>query len=112
MQTVVETPGYLRFAGPIFTAAEREAIVDMIAADPKCGDLIPGTGGFRKVRVPRAGMGKRGGARVIYILYSENLPVFLIAAYAKNQKGNLTQAERNDLTKLAREIFANYGEHR
>lgn len=112
MRTVVETPGYLKFANAIFTAAEREAIVGMLAANPDCGEVIPGTGGFRKVRVPRTGMGKRGGARVIYIVRSESYPVFLIAAYAKNQKENLTHAERNDLAVMANHVFASYGERR
>ena len=67
MQTVVETPGYLKAAEAIFTQAERDQIVSVVAADPECGEVIQGTGGFRKVRVARGGMGKRGGARVIYI---------------------------------------------
>lgn len=53
MQTVVETPGYLKAAEAIFTQLEREQIVSMVAADPECGDLIQGTHGFRKVRVSR-----------------------------------------------------------
>jgi hypothetical protein len=60
MRTVVETPGYLKAAESIFSETERERIVAMIAADPECGEIVSGTGGFRKVRVPRAGMGKRG----------------------------------------------------
>jgi len=62
MQTVVETPGYLKAAESIFSSEERDAIVAMIAASPECGELIRGTGGFRKVRVARSGMEKRGGA--------------------------------------------------
>jgi hypothetical protein len=68
VQTVVEMPGYLRIAEAIFSAAERERIVSMVARDPECGEVMQGTGGFRKVLVARSGMGKRGGARVIYIL--------------------------------------------
>ena len=55
MHTVVETPGYLRDAEGLFSEEERAAIIEMVAADPECGDLIPGTGGFRKVRVARRG---------------------------------------------------------
>jgi hypothetical protein len=69
---------------------------------------MQGTGGFRKVRVARGGMGKRGGARVIYILRGEAFPVFLVAAYAKNEKENLTRLESNLLAKRADEIFAKY----
>jgi hypothetical protein len=100
MQTVVETPAYLRAA---------QAILSRVAADPECGDLIPATGGFRKLRVGRSGMGRRGGARVIYILRNRNFPVFLVMAYPKNEKDNLTGKERNELAKHADEIFARYG---
>jgi len=79
MQTVVETPGYLKTAEAIFSRAERERIVSMVAENPECGDVIQGTGGFRKVRVARSGMGKRGGARLIYILHGDNFPIFLIS---------------------------------
>ena len=108
MQTVVETPGYLKAAEAIFSRAERDRIVAMVAENPECGDVIQGTGGFRKVRVARSGMGKRGGARLIYILRGENFSIFLITAYAKNEKENLTMQERNRLAKHADEIFAKY----
>jgi hypothetical protein len=108
MQTVVETLGYLKTAEAIFSQAERDQIVTMVAANPECGEVMQGTGGFRKVRVARSGMGKRGGARVIYILRSEAFPIFLVAAYAKNEKDNLTKQERNQLAKRADDIFAKY----
>jgi hypothetical protein len=108
VQTVVETPSYLRAAENLFSEAERERIVAMVAAEPECGEVMQGTGGFRKVRVARGGMGKRGGARVIYILRNEAFPIFLITAYAKNEKDNLTRKERNELAKRADEIFAKY----
>lgn len=109
MQTVVETPSYLKSAETLFSAEERERIVAMVSSDPECGDLIQGAGGFRKVRVARGGMGKRGGARVVYILRGESFPIFLIAAYAKNEKENLSKAERNELAKMADTIFGKYG---
>ncbi len=98
MQTVVETPSYLRAAEPIFTEAEREEIVTMVAANPECGEVIAGTGG----------MGKRGGARLIYIWRNEAFPVFVVTVYAKNEKENLSKKERNELAKRADEIFAKY----
>lgn len=54
-------------------------------------------------------MGKRGGVRVIYLYRNVSLPVFLIAVYAKNEKANLTAAERNALKARADAIFAGYG---
>jgi len=60
VQTVVETPTHLAIANKLFSEEERADIVALVAADPECGDLIRGTGGFRKVRVARKGMGKSG----------------------------------------------------
>jgi len=108
MWTVVETPLYLKAAEAIFSEAERQAIVTAVATDPDFGDVIPGTGGFRKIRFGRSGMGKRGGARVIYIFRDDRYPVFLVMAYAKSEKGNLSRAEANQLRKRADEIFAGY----
>jgi hypothetical protein len=102
-------PSYLRAAEAIFTETERSEIISRLAADPECGDLVAGTGGFREIRVGRNGMGRRGGARVIYILRNRNFPIFLVAAYPKNEKENLTKKERNELAKRADDIFATYG---
>ncbi len=109
VQTVVETPTYLRAAKVFYSEAEREEIVLAIAADPEAGDLMPGTGGYRKLRFRRGGMGKRGGARVIYLYGGEDFPIFLITVYAKSDKGNLSKAEQNALAKMAKSFFADYG---
>ena len=65
--TVVETTMFLRQADKIWSDEERAALVDHMARNPEGGDVIPGTGGVRKIRWGRAGSGKRGGARVIYL---------------------------------------------
>src|SRR5258708_14346973 len=72
VQTVVETPTYLAIANKLFSEEERADIVALVAADPECGDLIRGTGGFRKVRVARKGMGtKRWGTGCVYLAQRE-----------------------------------------
>ena len=109
VQTVVETPTYLATANKLFSEEERANIVALVAANPECGDLIRRTGGFRKVRIARKGMGKSGGARVVYIWRNERFPVFLITVFPKNEKENLTMAERNALRKRADNIFDTYG---
>lgn len=81
--TVVETAIYIAMTEGVLDDAGRAAVVDMIARTPQTGDLIKETGGLRKVRVPIAGRGKRGGGRVITFFHDEGMPVFLIAFYAK-----------------------------
>jgi hypothetical protein len=58
MQTIVETPSYLKAAEKLFSVEEREAIVAMVSDNPECGAVIQGSGGFRKVRFGREGNGK------------------------------------------------------
>jgi hypothetical protein len=108
MQAVVETEPYLAQAERLFDADEQAAIVDTVSADPQCGVVIPGTGGVRKLRVAASGRGKRGGARVIYVFGGDNVPVFLLAAFAKNEKSDLSKAERNDLARLTDELIRSY----
>ena len=105
MHGVVETPGYLKDAETLFTPEEREAIVTMVATDPECGEVMQGTGGVRKVRVSRGHKGKSGGGRVIYIHHDADHPIFLLAAFAKNEKVNLSKAERNELEKFVKTLF-------
>jgi len=106
--TVVETDRFLRDANQLMPDAERMNLVAFVAANPESGDLIPETGGVRKLRWALPGRGKRGGARVIYYFHSEQLPVFLLAAYGKNEKANLTKAERNAIAKLVPTLVAGY----
>ncbi|WP_244539310.1 type II toxin-antitoxin system RelE/ParE family toxin [Methylobacterium sp. 174MFSha1.1] len=81
------------------TDAERATVVDFVAANPQAGDVIPGVGGLRKVRVPLAGRGKRGGARVISCFVSQR-GVYLLLAYAKNEQANLTPEQARTLVRL------------
>ena len=79
---------------------------DFIAANPLEGEEIPGTGGLRKVRWKRAGMGKRGGTRVIYYFYNESAPLYLLHAYAKAQKDDLTPHEKDVFVRLVETLKA------
>jgi hypothetical protein len=108
MHTVVETSVYLREAGKLMSEAEREEVVTMIARDPEAGDVIAGTGGFRKIRSALRGGGKRGGSRIIYYFCDETMPVFLMQIYAKNDKANLTAAEKNQLKTLSEQFKRRY----
>lgn len=88
MNTVAETAVFQRYAAQIWTDDEREAFVGWIAANRESGDVIPGSGGCRKVRWSRPGMGKRGGARVIYFNGADGR-VWLLIVYAKAKFDNL-----------------------
>lgn len=74
--------------------------MEYLAARPKAGDLIEGTGGVRKLRWARDGGGKSGGVRVIYYFHSESMPLYLLTMFAKNERANLSKSERNELAGL------------
>jgi hypothetical protein len=107
--SVVETNAYLAKAKRLMTEQERAAIVDLLAADPECGDLIPDGGGIRKVRVGVGNRGKRGGARVIYFFHSRRMPVFLLTVFAKNEPADLSRREILDLAKAVKLIAKAHG---
>lgn len=104
--TVTETPMFLAKAAAIFSDDERAEVVAMVAKNPECGDLISGTGGVRKVRVGVDNRGKSGGARVIYYFLNDGAPVYLLTAFAKSEKGNISKGDRNDLAKLVAALKA------
>jgi len=91
----------------IFTAQIVELIDDRsyavlqatIIADPEAGDLIPRSRGLRKIRWRIAGRGKRGGMRVIYYLVCKD-EVFMLYAYAKNEREDIT----NEQIRLLRDL--------
>jgi len=99
--TVAEVPEYIRRSAKLLSESERNDVIDHVAANPKAGDLIQGTGGVRKLRWARSGRGKSGGVRVIYYFHSEVLPLYLLTVFGKGEKADLSQAERNELAKLA-----------
>jgi hypothetical protein len=85
--TVAETPLFSRQARQVWDDAELAAFIDFIARNPEEGDLIPETGGVRKIRWARPGSGKRGGAWVIYFYHSGDRPLYLLMVYAKARSG-------------------------
>ena len=82
------------------SAADLGALEMEIAANPQAGDVIPGLGGARKIRFSMAGKGKRGGGRAIYIAVVREDTVYLLTAYSKAKKDDLTQADKTALKTL------------
>jgi hypothetical protein len=94
LHTVAETPQFLRDAAAFgMTDEERKALVDAVAADPRQGVEIRGSGGVRKIRVAGRGKGKSGGFRVMLAYLGPRIPVYLLALLSKGDRGNFTAAE-------------------
>jgi len=99
--TVAETPLFLRQAADVWDEAEHDAFVTYIASNPNVGDVIPDTGGVRKVRWVRAGSGKRGGMRAIYYYHDARRPLYLLMVYAKARREDLSPDEKRAVRALA-----------
>jgi hypothetical protein len=99
--TFIETPTFVAEADKLWSEGERLEFFEWLASNPEAGDVIPGSGGCRKVRWSRAGMGKRGGARVIYFLRLASGEIWLLLAYPKsirdNIPGHLLKAVREEI---------------
>ena len=109
MQTVVETPTFLKAAKKAgLTNAEVEAIVTYLARTPDAGESIQGSGGCRKVRIAGRGKGKSGGYRLISFYSGAQIPVFLLTIYSKGAFGNLSDAQVNTLKLMTKELIDTY----
>jgi hypothetical protein len=106
--TVVETQVFASDADKLMSQEERRALIWHVAAHPDDGDLMPGTGGARKLRWARTGMGKRCGFRVITFFHDWEMPVFLLAIFAKGERTDLSQAEKNALSGTLKAIVQEY----
>ena len=103
MFTVAETDAFIRYAASVWSDEERAEFVTWIANNPLSGDVIPGTGGLRKVRYSRQGMGKRGGARVVYYNILDDGEIWLLIVYSKAKFDNLPTAFLKQLKAAAME---------
>jgi hypothetical protein len=96
---LIETPTFTRQITGLLSDDEYAEFQSQLVANPKAGDVIPGSGGLRKIRWSRAGQGKRGGIRVIYFAAIEER-IYLLAAYAKSVRDNLTAKQIKVLRRL------------
>lgn len=101
MQTFVETKLFSKLVQDYLADDEYAALQQALIAQPEAGDVIPGSGGVRKLRWNMAGRGKRGGLRVIYYLRSREGQIWLLTLYAKNVAENIPAAV---LKKIREEI--------
>jgi len=109
LQTVVETPEFIKQAKLCMGDEVRNQFIDFIAENPLSGDLISGTGGARKIRwQSELKSGKRGGTRIIYYYHDADMPIYLFTVYKKNQRENITSEEKNTLYKVIKLIIKSY----
>lgn len=103
MNTIIETRVFTKTSG-FLKDTEKDRLIEFIARNPGVGDLIPNSGGIRKVRFALEGGGKSGGARIFTYFYDDENPVYLLAALKKSQKSDLSREELAALRELSKSI--------
>ena len=103
MFTIVESSLFSRLVFDYLSEEEYEGLKLFLALNPESGDVIPGSGGLRKLRWIRTGTGKRGGVRVIYFLRPSRGEIALLTLYAKSRVGNIPP----HIAKQLKEAFEN-----
>ena len=95
----IEAPAFTRYLSEYMDDKGYRALQKELARKPEAGDVIPGTGGFRKVRWSdiRRGKGRRGGLRVIYYHFAAEHQIWLMTLYSKNETADLTASEKKML---------------
>lgn len=94
---------FQRATKKLLKSVDIEKLADILRDNPASGAMIRGSGGIRKLRFATS-KGKSGGLRVIYYYQDSKGRIFLITAYPKNEKDNLSQGEVNDLKKLVQHL--------
>lgn len=102
--TVVSLKNFERSVDGLLTEDEVAGLIAYLANRPDGGNVIPDTGGIRKLRWGARGKGKSGGARVIYFFRDLNMPLYLLTAYSKGEKINLTLREKVVMRDIVEEI--------
>jgi hypothetical protein len=99
----VESPWFDAWRAAHLDDVAFRALQSTLLADPLIGDLIPGGRGLRKMRIGLQGRGKRGGARLIYYYWTSRGTVYLLYAFAKNERADLTRSQLRQLGALLSE---------
>ena len=100
----METHEFLRVTKKLMDDVERAELVLYLAYNPTVGDVIPGSGGVRKLRWGLEGRGKRGGARVIYFFHDMEMPLLLLKVYAKNEQEDLSQDQLKKMQQFTKQM--------
>lgn len=95
----IEGPAFTRRLSNYLSDEGYRALQNELACNPQAGDLMPGTGGFRKVRWadPRRGKGRRSGLRIVYYYFARDHEVWLMTLFDKDEASDLSPKKKKAL---------------
>ena len=100
-----ETSAFTRRIVEIMEDEEYRLLQLALMKKPEAGAIVPGAGGMRKIRWGIPGRGKRGGARVVYYWHAGDEQFFMLLAYTKNERDDMTPDQMKALKRQVREVF-------
>lgn len=98
-----ETPIFTKLIQKLISDEEYHLLQLQLSVRPELGDVIKGSGGIRKLRWGVSGRGKRGGIRVVYYYITEDEQIYMLYAYPKSEKDDLTSDQLKQLKQLVEE---------
>lgn len=106
--TIAELKNAQRDLENILSEEELDRLFEFLAMNPESGDVIPETGGVRKLRWKAQGKGKSKGLRICYYYHDLNMPLFVLAVYTKGEILRLSKREERQMTEFVRELKSQY----
>jgi hypothetical protein len=100
MRMFIELATFSKYREDYFDDDQFAQLQRALDADPDAGDVVPATGGVRKLRWARAGMGKRGGLRVLYYVQDRAGRIWLLTVYSKSARENISAGTLNALREI------------
>ena len=98
-------------ASKLLPIEDKGNLISYLSEHPSAADVIQGTGRIRKLSWAKGNKGKSGGFRVIYYFHNENMPLYLLAIFSKNENVNISTEEKHILSKAVKELVT-YWRHR
>ena len=100
MMTFIESPAFTRLILQLLDEDEYRSFQNHLAENPAAGDVIPGMAGLRKISIALPGRGKRGGGRVLYLVFFRAETIFMVTAYTKGEFDNLPPGKLRRIREL------------
>jgi mRNA-degrading endonuclease RelE of RelBE toxin-antitoxin system len=102
--TFIQLSVFFKSASKLLSDEDLRLLENFLLENPKAGRVIEGTGGLRKMRWAKMGLGKRGGVRVVYFWAERRLTLYFFDLYDKTEKLDLIASDKKRLAAILKEL--------